>query len=233
MKSTYACNVVIDLEFTPVPKSLRGNTDLTQEIIEVGAVKIAPDGSVVGTFSHMVRPVLAHGVSGKVRNITGIVNNDIACARSLPEVLESMAAWIGPGRARMVTWSEWDKKQITTECAAKGIECALPARWMDIQRLYSYFMDLGHKRVGLGDAADWLGIDNSKELAQRALYDAQMTAEIFRMMAAGDLAEHRARVRREIGHGSRVETCSASIASRCAGLAELMAALAREEGNAA
>ena len=233
MKNAYACNVAIDLEFTPVPKSLRGNTGLTQEIIEVGAVKIAPDGSIVGTFGHMVKPTLAHGISGQVRSITGIVNNDIAGARSLPEVLEALAAWIGPERARMVTWSEWDRKQITVECAAKEIECALPARWMDIQRLYSYFMDLGHKRVALGDAADWLGIENNKQLAHRALYDAQMTAAIYRMMAAGDLAEHRARVRSEIKRGSSVATCSASIASRCGGLADLMAALAREEGNAA
>ena len=112
MTSAYVCNVVIDLEFTPVPKCLRKGTGLRQEIIEIGAVKLDSKGNVVGEFSHTVRPTLAKGVSGTVRNLTGIVNSEIACARTLPDVLDALAAWIGPGRVRMVTWSDSDLKQI-------------------------------------------------------------------------------------------------------------------------
>ena len=47
MKTSYVCNVAIDLEFTPVPRDLQRD-GLRQEIIEVGAVKLAADGSVAG-----------------------------------------------------------------------------------------------------------------------------------------------------------------------------------------
>ncbi len=231
MASAYDCNVVIDLEFTPVPKAVRGGTGLRQEIIEVGAVKLDPEGNVVGEFSHVVRPTMARSVSGQVRCLTGIVNGDIACARPLEEVIGALAAWIGPCRARMVTWSGSDLKQITVELGAKGIECALPHRWMDIQPMYAHFMGLGRKKVALCDAADWLGIPNDRSRAHRALYDAQLTREVFNMMAKGELAEHRRRVRQETRDARAVGACSTSIGSRCGGLAGLLASLMAEEAQ--
>ena len=235
MKSMYACNVVIDLEFTPVPKRLRRGTDLTYEIIEVGAVKLDADGTSCDEFSRMAKPTFAGGVSGAVHHMTGIGNEDFTCARPLAEVLDALAAWIGPNRARMVTWSDSDLRQIRAECAAKGIECHLPARWLDIQRLYPRLMGLGHRRkVALGEAADWCGIANDKASAHRALYDAKMTAEVFRMMAAGECAEHRKRMATEIEAPREGVTCTSSIADRCDGLADLLAMLrAQEAGNAA
>lgn len=228
MKRKYACNVVIDLEFTPVPRRLRQESGLAYEIIEVGAIKLAPNGTPCGEFSHMVRPALASGVSGKVHRMTGIGDEDLTCARPLAEVLSSLAAWIGPGRARMVTWSDSDLKQVTVECRAKGIEHGLPSRWLDIQRLYPRMMGTERRRmVALGEAADWMGIANDKASAHRALYDAQVTAEVFRMMAAGECAEHRARVHAELER--REESCAASIGSQCGGLAELLAQLRTQE----
>lgn len=232
MRSKYTCNVVIDLEFTPVPKSRRIG-GLQNEIIEVGAVKVAPDGTVCGTFSHMVRPQLANYVSGEVRRLTGIDNRDLTGARPLAEVLEALSTWIGPGRVRMVTWSAHDIKQIQAECATKGIVVRLPKRWMDIQQLYPRLMGLSRgRKVALGEAADWCGIKNDKASAHRALYDAQMTAQVFGAMASGELSEHRVRVNDELSR--KKAPCSASIGAQCDGLATLLAELRSQEGcNAA
>lgn len=227
--SKYACNVVIDLEFTPVPKE-RQIGRLRQEIIEVGAVKLASDGTVCGTFTHMVKPQLAHGVSGTVRRITGINNRDLTCALPLAEVLEALATWIGPDRARMVTWSEHDLRQINMECTAKGIVHHLPGRWLDIQRLYPRLLGMSktRRKVALGEAADWCGIEHDTKSAHRALYDARMTADVFLMMASGEFAEHRARVKEELGREQ--EICASSIGAQCEGLAALLAELRGQEG---
>lgn len=229
MERKYACNVVIDLEFTPIPKGKRMG-GLRYEIIEVGAVKLTADGTVAGEFSHMVKPTLAHGVSGKVHRMTGIGNEDLTCARPLGEVLDALAAWIGPNRARMVTWSENDRKQIELECASKGIEHRLPHRWLDIQRLYPRLAGIGRRRkVALGEAADWCGISNSKASAHRALYDAQMTAEVFLMMASGDFAEHRQAMEAQVRNAENDRPCSSSIADLCGGLEALLAKLQLQE----
>ena len=231
MEGKYTCNVVIDLEFTPIPKNRRTG-GLKHEIIEVGAVKLASDGTVCGTFSHMVKPQLAHGVSGTVRRITGINNADLSCARPLDEVLEALAAWIGPGNARMVTWSGSDLKQIQLECAAKGIAHRLPGRWLDIQRLYPRLWGMNkRRRIALGEAADWCGIEHDRASAHRALYDARMTAGIFRTMAFGEFHEHRARVEAELKR--KKEACATSIGARCDGLAALLAELRGQEGSKA
>ena len=231
MTNAYACNVVIDLEFTHVPKALRQTSDLFFEIIEVGAVKLAADGSVVGEFSRMVKPTLASGVAPSVHRITGICDEDLIGASTLPVVLDELAAWIGTGRTRMVTWSPSDLAQVTAECRSKGIDAALPHRWLDIQRLYPRLMGMPKRSVALDEAADWCGIANDKASAHRALYDARMTAELFRMMAAGDLSAQRAALAAQVH--ARPSDCSASIGSACGGLAQLLASLHAQEGLAA
>ncbi|MBR3224848.1 MAG: hypothetical protein IKF78_05960 [Atopobiaceae bacterium] len=194
----------------------------------MGAVKLPSDGTICGTFSHMVKPQLAHCVSGRVRHLTGINDADLTCARPLAEVLEALVTWIGPGRVRMVTWSESDLKQIRAMCTAKGIAHRLPHKWLDIQRLYPRLLGIGRRRkVALGEAADWCGIQNDKASAHRALYDAQMTAAVFRAMASSEFLVHRARIDEELR--SEREPCSANIGAQCDGLASLLAELRSQE----
>ncbi len=226
MKSSYVCNVAIDLEFTPVPRDLQQG-GLRQEIIEVGAVKLAADSSVAGEFSHMVKPAFATEVSGVVQRITGIHSEDLTCARLLAEVLDALVTWIGPGRVRMVTWSDCDLKQLRAECGVKGLEWRLPARWLDIQGLYPRLMDMSRRKVALGEAADWCGITNSEEALHRALYDAQLTSEIFRMMGAGECAAHKRAVEEKLSQGKK--ECAASLGEQCDGLAALLAQLRAKE----
>lgn len=231
MSAMYDCNVVIDLEFTQVPRKRRV-AGLATEIIEVGAVKVGPDGTVLGTFSRVVKPTMATGVSGAVHWMTGIRDEDLICARPLDEVLEMLGSWIGSGRTRFVTWSDTDRRQIERECSVKGIEHSLPSRWMDIQRLYPRLMCTSKRLVALGDAADWCGVSNDKASAHRALYDAQVTAEIFRMMVSGELESHRARIDAEMDK-SCGRVLSSSIADRCSGLSDLLANLMSKEAVAA
>ena len=57
------------------------------------------------------------------------------------------------------------------------------------QRLTDEIIEVGAVKVE--EAANWCGIPFEANRAHRALYDAQMTAELFRMMLAGDLAAQR------------------------------------------
>ncbi|MBR3318782.1 MAG: exonuclease domain-containing protein [Atopobiaceae bacterium] len=231
MNNAYACNIVIDLEFTPIPKRMWQKA-LRNEIIEIGAVKVGADGSVLDEFSRLVKPEFASGVAGKVHWLTGIGDEDLTCARPLAEVLKEFSGWVGSGRARMVTWSPADKRQMDCECAVKGIEAGLPVRWLDIQRLYPRLMGTRKRAVALEEAANWCGIEHDRGLAHRALYDAQITAEIFRMMADGECAAQRDAIDEGLKKGPVTSVC-ASIGECCGGLADLFAALVAQEAAAA
>lgn len=228
MSSNYSSNVVIDLEFTPTGAAGHA-CGTAYEIIEIGAVKVSPEGRVTGEFSQLVKPTLAKGVGGFVHHLTGIGNEDLIRARPLSEVLPAFATWAGPG-ARMVTWSPTDRLQLTHECAAKGLDAAaLPCRWLDIQRLYPRLAGIARRAVKLEEAANWCGIPFEANRAHRALYDAQMTAELFRMMLAGDLAAQREAMSSQVKSPSDEKPLSSSLGGACGGLADLLASLRTQE----
>lgn len=219
-KHAYTSNIVLDLEFTPLPRSKR-TKGFFNEIIEIGAVKTDASGQVLDTFESMVKPTLGHGVSGLVHRITGIGNEDLTAARPLEQVLASFAKWIGDGRARMVCWSGCDREQLAHECAAKGIEAQLPSRWLDIQRLYPRIYGIPKRSVKLEEACITCGISFEGFEAHRALYDARRTAELFRMMAAGEIRQHRMIYDAELARAREAAPLSASIASRFPALQQL------------
>ena len=82
MSAMYDYNVVIDLEFTRIPRKRRV-AGLATEIIEIGAVKVGPDGTILDTFSRIVKPTMATGVSGAVHWMTGIGDEGLTCANFL------------------------------------------------------------------------------------------------------------------------------------------------------
>lgn len=226
--SAYASNVVLDLEFTPAGRAGHARR-LTDEIIEIGAVKVSPEGRVIGEFSQLVKPTLAKGVGGFVHHLTGIGDEDLIQARPLEDVLPAFAAWVGPG-ARMITWSPTDRLQFTHECAAKGLDAGeLPRRWLDIQRIYPRLIGISRRAVKLEEAASWCGIHFEASRAHRALYDAQMTTELFRMMLAGDLAAQHEAITSQVKSPSDEKPLSSSLGGACGGLADLLASLRTQE----
>ena len=224
-KSTYTCNIILDLEFTPLPRNRRGE-GLFNEIIEVGAVKTDAKGRVLDTFERMVKPTVGRRVSGLVHRLTGIGNEDLTSAPTLEQVLAEFYEWIGDGRARVVCWSGTDRAQLESECAHKGIEVSLPSRWLDIQRIYPRLNGMPKGLVALGKACVSCGISYEGRDAHRALYDARKTAELFQMMAAGEIQAHRRVYEETLRQSSNDAPLSASIASRFPALAQLSLQLA-------
>ena len=114
--------------------------------------------------------------------------------------------------------------------AHKGLDAAaLPRRWLDIQRLYPRLAGIARRAVKLEEAANWCGIPFEANRAHRALYDAQMTAELFRMMLAGDLAAQREAMSSQVKSPSDEKPPSSTLGGSCGGLAELLASLRAQE----
>ena len=221
-------NIVVDLEFTPTPKSAR-HLGLRNEIIEIGAVRVDARGNTVDTFCKRVKPAYAAHIAPWIVNLTGICDADLRNAEPLEKVVESFAAWAGPGRTRLVAWSGTDKRQVEGECARKGIELPDQMRhWLDLQRVYPRLMRVGDRRklMSLKPAADWTGAALNADSAHQALYDAQVTAELLRQLLSGEYRQQRQALSAYLATPARRSEPSApgltaSLGSRCAGLEAL------------
>lgn len=226
MKSPYSSNIVIDLEFTPAPFGKQIGK-LNYEVIEIGAIRVLPDGAIAEEYVTRVQPSFGPHVSKTVRRLTGICGADLSEAPSFEQAFAALADWIGDESVRMVAWSGTDQSQIVTECAAKGVTVPKNMqRWLDLQRVYPHVMHVGkkHGRMALSRAASWYGAALDGKRAHSAGYDAYVTACLLQDLLTGAYEEQRA-VLDKVMHKDDAPVCSSSIGSRCAELASFYAQL--------
>ncbi len=189
----YEVHIILDLEFNP---SAKENRDLLrQEIIEIGAVKLNAQMEEIGRFSCFVKPELNRVVDASIVRLTGIRTEDVMNARPFEEALRLFSEWVGPGRARICSWSDNDLRQVLDECYIKDVPFPENfGHWMDLQKVYQYIIRYPLSRsLALHRAAELLGVSFSSRLAHRAMYDTEVTAEIYRIMCSdGFVARQRA-----------------------------------------
>lgn len=155
----------------------------------------------------------------------------LAHAKPFDDVVHRLVDWIGPGHHRMLTWDSSDRRVIADECKAKGLDVDMPSRWLDLQRIYPRLIGSDRGKVSLGCAADECGI--VFEGRHRALCDAQVTGQIFRMAVKGELSVQQQLLASVVKERPATNSCVSSVADRCGnGLAELLASLSGSEAVA-
>jgi len=182
--------VVIDLEMCRVPKMLRPkDTNLYDEIIQIGAVRIDPSMQIADSFSSFVHP--RYGLIDEfIENLTGIRPAMVEDAPDLEKALEAFLNWL-PENSVILSWSGTDKEQIQKELPIKGIE--LPGledcfeNWEDCQLLFSDKIGAKKKIYKLSEALRIADIDFD-EHEHDGLADAHNTALLFiKMQTEKDL----------------------------------------------
>ena len=152
--------VALDLETT-------GLDPLRDTIIEVGAVKFRPDGTIVEEYQQLVNP--GREVAFRIAQLTGITNEMLARAPAWHEIRDHVAAFIG--RAPIVGHNiAFDLNFLH----AHGIHP--PGQPLDTFDLATMLLP-GLNRYNLGTLAETLGV--TLKDAHRALDDARATAQVF------------------------------------------------------
>ena len=182
----YERHIVIDLEFTPIPKKfVEQRAILKNEIIQIGAVLLDSNYRKISTFSTYVKPEYAAHIKPSVSKLTGITDTDLENAPSLKEAVEKMTAWIGTDkRTRVYSWSDTDLYQLEDECYLKGIPFPENMRrWMDFQAVWSRLL-CTRQKLSLKNAVTSANGQFMGTMAHTALYDAMATAELLIMATA-------------------------------------------------
>ena len=176
-------HVVLDLEMNPIKRSEKEvRKYLTDEVIEIGAVKLDSDYKQVGDFQCYVKPQFSE-ISKHITKLTSITNETVADKENFVEEFNNFMDWIGTKEVTLYSWSTSDMNQLKNECRYKipGFDVVwLERNWVDLQKAFDDKIGL-HNSLALKHAVGAMN-RNFEGTAHTALADAENTAAILALM---------------------------------------------------
>jgi 3'-5' exoribonuclease 1 len=156
-------------------------TDMVQEIIEIGALKINLYGELEDVFNSFIRPVLHPNLSLYCRQLTTIDQISINRADLFPYVIEDFQEWAGiydDEECLFCSWGSFDKNMFVQDCQLHQLDTDwIEPNHLNIRRQYH---DLKHWKTykGLKKVVELEGFEFTG-VYHRAISDAENLAKIF------------------------------------------------------
>ena len=167
--------IIFDLEATCWDK---GTPGVTQEIIEIGALRLNPLGEVKGSFHSMVRPVVHSLLSPYCKRLTRITQEEVDKARTFPEVICRFEDWLFVSREYfLISWGAVDKTLLENECRSNRVDCDWLDDHVNLKQIYRELFRLPNQ-IGLKAAMRREGLEFEGE-AHRAMADAHNLVRLF------------------------------------------------------
>ncbi len=176
-------HIVIDLEMNPVSKTLKDvRRFTTDEVIEIGAVKLDKNYKQIDEFQCYVKPQYGE-ITKHITKLTGITDETVADKPFFPEAFQNFMDWIGTWDMTLYSWSNSDINQLKSECAFKIPDYdvdRLEHRWQDLQKAFDDRIGL-HSSLALKHAIGAMNRD-FEGTHHTALADAANTAAILALL---------------------------------------------------
>ena len=176
-------HIVIDLEMNPVSKTFKDvRRFTTDEVIEIGAVKLDDTYNMVDEFQCYVKPQYGE-ITKHITKLTGITQETVADKPLFPEAFKNFMDWIGTWDMTLYSWSNSDINQLKDECRFKMPEYdigKLERQWRDLQKAFDDRIGL-HSSLALKHAIGAMNRD-FEGTAHTALADAANTAAILALL---------------------------------------------------
>ena len=164
--------VIMDLEWNNSYNKYR--KCFVNEILEIGAVMVNDELEVIDTFSVIIRSQLIKKLSGRVKNLTHITNEDMTSGVSFQRAVSDFSKWIGSKNCVFMSWGNSDIRVLYDNysmfCKIKGIPFL--TEYLDLQKYCQQFIvSATNQQISLVNAAIEMGIDISDCTFHRALED--------------------------------------------------------------
>ena len=160
------------------------------EIIEFGGVKADDEMRLLDTFSCVVQPQVGKKLSGKVKKLTNITEEELEQGIPFPLALERFKEFLQD--AVLMTWGTSDILALMENCRCYMGQSQIPflKKYVDLQ---VYCQDRLHydpgKQIGLSTAAQKLGISEEGREHHRALDDSLLSLECCRRLFEKEVFE--------------------------------------------
>ena len=164
--------IIMDLEWNNSYNKYR--KCFVNEILEIGAVMVTEELEVIDTFSVIIRSQLIKKLSGRVKNLTHITNEDMTSGVSFQRAVSDFTKWIGSKNCIFMSWGNSDIRVLYDNysmfCKIKGIPFL--TEYLDLQKYCQQFIvSATNQQISLVNAAIEMGIDISDCKFHRALED--------------------------------------------------------------
>jgi len=173
--------IILDLEWNGMPLYATGG--YFNEIIEIGAVKLDSNLSVIDTFQALVRPRVHKKLTGRVKRLTHITNDAVRAANNFNDTYADFKKWVGNEPNCFLSWGTGDILVILENLHKFGMPENLDIMdyYCDAQILCQRVLKIDpSKQPGLSLIAEQLGITCEDKEMHRALDDSIVTADCLR-----------------------------------------------------
>ena len=183
--------IVFDLEWNQCPYGKeRENRRLPFEILEIGAVKLDENKTIVDSFQEIIKPAVYKKLHFRTREILDLDGAALNHGLPFPKAVKNFLDWCGED-AKFCTWGTADLVELQRNLKYYKLLYLLkgPIFFYDIQKLFGLVYEGEKTARSLEYAIDFL--EEGKEgQFHRALNDAYYTAEIFRKLPKNFVEEH-------------------------------------------
>lgn len=159
------------------------------EIIEIGAVALDQEGSFLGEFNLLVRPIIHPNLTDFCKELLPHIQQvKLLQAQTFDQTLPIFAQWMSQFKSSIFcSWGAYDKVQLQMDCDRHKVNFPFSDEHINLKKEFATYRKLqGHKgkakkQVGLKKAIELAGIDWHGQ-HHSALDDAHNAANIFRLI---------------------------------------------------
>ena len=175
--------IVMDLEWNQNPYGKDHiHSDITFEIIEIGAVKVNEDREIEDRYQQIIKPRIFKKLHYKIKEITQFTPEELNKGKDFRRAIVEFLEWCGDDYI-FCTWGSMDLLELQKNMKHYGMERILdfPLFYIDLQKMFSLRYDDGHIKRTLSHAVEFLNIEETVPF-HRALSDAYYTARVMKEM---------------------------------------------------
>ena len=173
--------IVLDLEWNqPVSRESHSYQKyanlITSEIIQIGAIKLDENKTIIDSFERMVQPYCYRKLHSHVKRLTSITQQAIDQADSFPIVAEEFRRWCGED-CIFLTWGYDDMPALETNLSFHKLDTSWINRWYNLQLIFNHQENQEGNQKALSAVIEYYQLEQDDQFHD-ALNDARYTGLI-------------------------------------------------------
>lgn len=172
--------IVLDLEWNQSSEKAEERENLPFEIIEIGAIKLNNECTMIDEFSELVKPQIYHEMHHITSKLIHMQMQELERGRPFTEVLEGFLSWCGEEEYIFCTWGALDLIELQRNMEFYNMTplSDKPIAYLDVQKLFSIAYEDRKVKRTLECAIDILHMEKDIPF-HRAFSDAYYTAKVL------------------------------------------------------